>query len=95
VLHKIQLSYPWYSARSCERQGNWNKEIIILKTLRETAPSEAEWIMWVDIDTLFADMTVVPRFDEYDGYDLVVWGDRAKLMEGDLNAGAIVAKAEG
>ena len=69
-------------------QGNWNKETMILKTLDETAPSDAEWIMWVDIDTIIPDMQVVPRFDEYDGADLVVWGDRAKLMEGNLNEGA-------
>ncbi len=67
---------------------------MILKTLRETAPSEAEWIMWVDVDTLFVDMTVLPRFDQYDGADLVVWGERAKLMEGDLNAGAGLAIGE-
>ena len=61
---------------------------MILKTLEETPASDAEWIMWVDIDTVIADMQVLPRFDEYDGYDLVVWGDRAKLMEGNLNEGA-------
>ena len=69
-------------------QGNWNKETMILKTLHETDPAEAEWVMWLDIDTIIPDMAVVPRFDEYDGADLVVWGDREKLMEGNLNAGA-------
>ncbi len=44
--------------------------------------------MWVDIDTIIPDMQVLPRFDEYEGADLVVWGDRAKLMEGNLNEGA-------
>ena len=61
---------------------------MILKTLHETTPAEAEWIMWVDSDTIFADMVVLPRFDAYDGADLVVWGNRPKLMEGNLNEGA-------
>jgi hypothetical protein len=55
---------------------------------RHVAGSAAEWIMWVDIDTIIPDMQVLPRFDEYEGADLVVWGDRAKLMEGNLNEGA-------
>ena len=60
---------------------------MIVKTLAETPPEEAEWIMWVDIDTIIADMTIVPRFDEYEGADLIVWGQRNKLMEGNLNEG--------
>jgi hypothetical protein len=70
-----------------ELQGNWNKETMIAKTLAETTPEEAEWIMWVDIDTIIADMTIVPRFDEYEGADLIVWGQRDKLMQGNLNEG--------
>ena len=65
-------------------QGNWNKETMIRKTLEETPASEAEWIMWVDIDTIVPDMTVTPRFEEYEGKDLVVWGDRDTLMKGNL-----------
>ena len=69
-------------------QGNWNKESMIRKTLEETPAAAAEWILWVDIDTVMPDMAVLPRFDAYEGADLVVWGSRAKIMEGDLNAGA-------
>ena len=60
---------------------------MIAKTLAETTSEEAEWIMWVDIDTIIADMTIVPRFDEYEGADLIVWGQRDKLMQGNLNEG--------
>ena len=69
-------------------QGNWNKESMIRKLLNETSQDAAEWVWWMDADTLVTDMAIVPRFAEYEGHDLVVWGDRAKLMEGDMNAGA-------
>ena len=62
---------------------------VILKALEETSAADAEWIMWVDIDTVMPDMAVLPRFEAYEGADLVVWGDRAKIMEGDMNGGAI------
>ena len=62
---------------------------MIRKLLNETSQDAAEWIWWMDADTLVTDMTAVPRFAEYGGYDLVVWGDRAKLMEGDMNGGAL------
>ncbi len=61
---------------------------MIRKLLNETSPEAAEWVWWMDADTLVADMALVPRFAEYEGYDLVVWGNRDKLMEGDMNAGA-------
>lgn len=60
---------------------------MIRKTLDETPASEAEWIMWVDIDTIMPDMAVLPRFDAYTGADLVVWGNRDKINEGNLNEG--------
>ena len=61
---------------------------MIRKLLNETSRDSVEWIWWMDADTLVADMAVLPRFTEYEGYDLVVWGNRAKLLEGDMNAGA-------
>ena len=61
---------------------------MIAKTLAETPPAEAEWIMWVDIDTVIADMAIVPRFSDYAGKDLVVWGQQDKLMQGNLAEGA-------
>ena len=61
---------------------------MIRKTLDETPASEAEWILWVDIDTVMPDMAVLPRFDAYEGADLVVWGNRTKIMEGNMNEGA-------
>lgn len=64
---------------------------MIRKTLDETPASEAEWIMWVDIDTIMPDMAVLPRFDAYAGADLVVWGNQAKIDEGNLNEGRCMA----
>ena len=75
----------------CTPQGNWNKETMIRKTLEETPASDAEWIMWVDIDTVMPDMAVLPRFEAYEGYNLVVWGNRDKIMEGDMNGGALAS----
>jgi len=67
--------------------GNWNKETMIRKTLMETPRADAEWIMWVDIDTLFFDTAVLPGFGYYKGKDLVVWGQEKQLLEGNLNEG--------
>ena len=80
-----------YNPRTLEPaalQGNWNKESMIRKMLRETPRAAAEWIWWVDIDTLMPDMAVLPRFEAYEGADLVVWGNEAKILEGDMNGGA-------
>ena len=61
---------------------------MIRKMLEETPRADAEWIWWIDVDTLYPDMAVLPRFEAYEGYDLVVWGNRDKIMEGDMNGGA-------
>lgn len=60
---------------------------VILKALEETLATDAEWILWMDIDTIMPDLTVLPRFEAYEGHDLVMWGDRPKLMEGEMNKG--------
>ena len=61
---------------------------MIRKMLNDTPRADAEWIWWLDIDTLMPDMAVLPRFDAYEGADLVVWGNREKIMEGNMNEGA-------
>ena len=61
---------------------------MIRKMLEDTTRADAEWIWWTDIDTLMPNMTVLPRFEAYKGFDLVVWGVREKIMEGDMNGGA-------
>ena len=61
---------------------------MIRNTLDETPASEAEWILWIDIDTVMPDISVLPRFEAYEGADLVVWGNEAKILEGDMNGGA-------
>jgi len=67
--------------------GNWNKLTMIRKLLDETPRSAAEWIMWMDSDTLLFNSSVLPRFKKYKGKDLVVWGQEELLKKGDLNQG--------
>lgn len=61
---------------------------MIRKMLNDTSRADAEWIWWIDVDTLMPDMALLPRFDAYDGADLVVWGNREKINEGNMNEGA-------
>ena len=53
---------------------------MIRKMLRETPRAAAEWIWWVDIDTLMPDMAVLPRFEAYEGADLVVLGHQKRSL---------------
>ncbi len=68
-------------------QGNWNKESMIRKVLQDTPPSAADWVLWLDVDTVLPQAGMLPRFDQYGGRDLVVWGDAAKLDAGNMNGG--------
>ncbi len=69
-------------------QGNWNKESMIRKVLADTPRSAAEWVLWLDVDTVLPHAGALPRWGEYEGRDLVVWGDAAQLDAGNMNRGA-------
>ena len=53
---------------------------MIRKTLAETPWTAAEWIMWIDIDTIIPDMSVLPRFSECASIDSVLVCDEAHLF---------------
>lgn len=56
-------------------QGPWNK-IALLRNLTELYTSAAaEWILWVDNDTLFGMMDRIIPFMRYRNKDLVVWAN--------------------
>lgn len=62
---------------------------MIRKVLADTPRAAAEWILWLDVDTVLPHAGLLPRFSEYEGKDLVVWGDAAKLDAGNMNGGAL------
>ena len=86
MIRKTLYTEPWRLPHAS--QGNWNKESMIRKMLHDTPRADAEWIWWTDIDTLMPDMVLLPRFEAYKGFDLVVWGVKEKILEGDMNGGA-------
>lgn len=67
--------------------GNWNKLTMIRKVMDATPPEVAEWILWMDSDTVIFNTSLLPRFDAYEGKNFVVWGQEEKLKEGDLEQG--------
>eukprot|EP00208_Stichococcus_sp_RCC1054_P005833 CAMPEP_0206142774 /NCGR_PEP_ID=MMETSP1473-20131121/18136_1 /ASSEMBLY_ACC=CAM_ASM_001109 /TAXON_ID=1461547 /ORGANISM="Stichococcus sp, Strain RCC1054" /LENGTH=1052 /DNA_ID=CAMNT_0053537897 /DNA_START=385 /DNA_END=3544 /DNA_ORIENTATION=+ len=64
--------------------GNFNKMAFIKKMLNDTPRADAEWIWWTDADTLITDMAFEFPFHRYAEYDLVVWGQKERIQDGDL-----------
>ncbi len=64
----------------------------LLQMLAEKAEGTgAEWLLWVDNDALFVDVTTTPPFSRYDGRDFVIWGDEEKtFVKKDAHHGKLV-----
>lgn len=60
--------------------GAWNKVAVLLALMRNGQYAHTEWFLWVDYDTLFANMSTTIPFHKYAGKDLVVWGDHQKML---------------
>ena len=52
--------------------GAWNRVGILRKLLRANSPRDAEWILWMDPEVLFDDISFTLPFDMYHSADLVV-----------------------
>ena len=52
--------------------GSWNRVGILRKLLRANSPRDAEWILWMDPEVLFDDISFALPFDMYHSVDLVV-----------------------
>ena len=52
--------------------------------LAESPREDVEWIMWMDMDTIIADQAFALPWARYDGYDMVVWGVRERIEEGEV-----------
>jgi len=58
--------------------GPWNK-MALLKRLMET--TDYEWLMWIDADAMFIDVTFKFPFEKYKGKDLVIWGSEKDIFD--------------
>lgn len=56
--------------------GPWNK-VNLMKIIADK--QEYPWLMWVDYDTLFLNMAQHIPFEEFEGKDLIIWGDEDKF----------------
>ena len=65
-------------------QGHFNKIAWIRRMLAESPREDVEWIMWMDMDTLITDQAFSLPWARYDGYDMVVWGVRERVDEGEV-----------
>lgn len=65
-------------------QGNLNKVVALRKALRETPPSAAGWIWWMDSDTLIVEPATPLPLTKWDGHDVVLWGQRELVEAGNI-----------
>ena len=56
---------------------------LLRKLLRETSRERAEWILWLDADTLIEEMAFQIPFHAYRGKSFVAWGNADYLWAGD------------
>ena len=73
VWASTELLSPW------DLGGQWNK-VALLSVLAEANSSAGagfDWLLWVDDDAIFCDVTFTFPFEAYDadGTNLVLWGD--------------------
>lgn len=61
---------------------------LLRKLLRETSRERAEWILWLDADTLLEEMAFQIPFHAYRGKSFVAWGNADYLWAGDQFHGA-------
>lgn len=59
----------------------WNKVAWLLQAMNDFP--DAEWYLWIDSDTIIIDVAFTLPFWNYNGKDLVIWGNETKLLEGD------------
>lgn len=56
---------------------------LLRKLLKETSRERAEWILWLDADTLIEEMAFQIPFHAYRTKSFVAWGNADYLWAGD------------
>lgn len=54
-----------------------------LQAVNETAREDAEWILWMDLDTVAVESDIAFPLADYEGKDLVLWIQPDLVMQGD------------
>ena len=96
--HPFRLAYAWHEAwlqtaalcmlhNACKAfRGSlhrYTKIGLLRKLLRETSRERAEWILWLDADTLLEELAFQLPFSAYDGKNFIAWGNADYLWAGD------------
>ena len=68
---------------ACTRAGRYTKIGLLRKLLRETSRERAEWILWLDADTLLEELAFQLPMSAYDGKNFIAWGNADYLWAGD------------
>ena len=68
---------------NCSDASRYTKIGLLRKLLRETSRERAEWILWLDADTLLEDMAFQLPMSAYDGKNFIAWGNADYLWAGD------------
>lgn len=71
------------------QHGAWNKVAFIKKLLDTTAVADAEWILYMEADTLFDAPGFTLPFEFYAGRDIILLGNPATLRAGDPKGGLL------
>ncbi|KAL0019751.1 hypothetical protein WJX77_012419 [Trebouxia sp. C0004] len=78
-----------------ELRKTWNKVAWMQKALNETAREDAEWILWMDLDTVAVESDIAFPLADYEGKDLVLWIQPDLVLQGDafqLNTGVMLMR---
>lgn len=78
-LHGYQLH--WTRAAHTDLAGPWNKVAVMLGLLQQHSLSPSLWLLWVDADAIFANMSRTIPFDQYAGKDIIIPGDQHALEQ--------------
>ena len=65
------------------QNGQWNKVSFIKKLLDTTDPSDAEWILYMEDDTIIDAPGFTLPFEFYAGKDIILLGNPATIRAGD------------
>ena len=63
--------------KGIQENAMWNKPALLAKLLNNSLTAGVEWLLWIDSDAIFTDMSFELPLDEYvdKGYHLVLWGE--------------------
>jgi len=71
------------TANSCCHASRYTKIGLLRKLLRETSRERAEWILWLDADTLLEELAFQLPMSAYDSKNFIAWGNADYLWAGD------------